>query len=517
MPCFLCACQPDWEQKDSSSGIEEVSVERLLTGVFQHSTTWVTPGYDRYFGWGSYIGARAQVFGFPKTPDMYLPDAYGDHLAARWDDFYRSLATFRVLRQQFDALSPDPLSDEGQTAKAPFLWLAQLFIYHQLAEVTGAWGDVPYSQAGYLFLNGQPQHSEPHFDSQQALYTMMLDSLAVLDSCLRKYNPAHYPAVRQALSVQDYLLAGDLLLWRQLANALRLRLAIRLSSSKALAGKAQDVVNELLSYPARYPLPEADLAFYSSKGPDLKWEVLGVNDPNRYHGYAAHAHIGRMVEDDDPRLTVVYDPAWLSGNYVGLDPSLPYDALTDKEQNLRLHYSSIDSSSFRKANDALPGLLFTQAELCFLRAEAYARGLASGDAQQAFTQGVIASVHFYWRINRGSSFRPETEPEGLDTQAQDFALARWQAIGSDYGSEMEAIITQKWIHLGFLQEFEAWCEVRRTGFPPLHQPQDLASLYPNPPQRLRYPDQERLYNRWCPKLEDDRWETPLIWATHFEK
>ncbi|MDR3128909.1 MAG: SusD/RagB family nutrient-binding outer membrane lipoprotein [Tannerellaceae bacterium] len=507
---FQACSEDDFAGKyPDPSKIGSPTCEKLMTGVFVQSNTWITPGQGRYFGWASYVGRFAQVFGYPNTSGMYLPDSYGDP-SAHWDDFYRSLATFRVLQDTYANLSDDKWDDQ-QSEQAPFLWLAQLFIYHQLTEIIGAWGDAPYSQAASLFLTGNIKKSQSDYDTQKDLYRLILQDLASIDSALAKYNVERYPSVKSKLALQDYIFKGDLHSWRCFANALRLRVALRLSSYGPLQQEAVALLAKLLTHENAYPLPSQNLCFYSTSGPDLKWTDLGLNDEGRFLGYAAHAHISRMLDDDDPRLTVTYDPA-ANGSYVGLDPSKQYDAQRDNGALIRQHYSSIDSSSFRKDNPKIPAILFSLAEILFIKAEVYHRGIVAGDAESAFKQAVIASVLLYWDINDGGSFRPEPRPDDLGDRAADFAHARWLAIGDDYTDATEAIATQKWLHFGFLQEFEAWCEVRRTGLPRLSFAVDAGSLCKNVPKRLKYPDNERLYNPHCPPVDEDKWENPLLWA-----
>ena len=121
------------------------------------------------------------------------------------------------------------------------------------------------------------------------------------------------------------------------------------------------------------------------------------------------------------------------------------------------------------------------------------------------------SINFYFDINEGSTVKaPLLRPSQIEIDA--FTSARWNG----YPSKEEAIAPQKWLHFGFLQEIEAWTDLRRTGLPRLFYSIDqgaTGSVSRSVPNRLRYPDFERTYNAAnCPKVEDDKFETVLLWA-----
>jgi hypothetical protein len=191
-----------------------------------------------------------------------------------------------------------------------------------------------------------------------------------------------------------------------------------------------------------------------------------------------------------------------------MDPSKPYNTITDDANAIRSNYSSIDSSCFRMSNTKIPALIFSASEIWFLKAEAFQRGIATGDAEAAFKTAIDLSVKMYHDIYSGASYNPGVIPPPEQSVIDNFANERWNG----YDSKDEAIATQKWLHFGFLQEFEAWSELRRTGLPRLTYATDPGARCANVPNRIRYPDNERLYNPNCPKVEDDNWDTVLSWA-----
>jgi hypothetical protein len=503
----LCGCtEEDYGDKYANpSTISEATCEKLMTGAFMNSLTWTNPAHNG-FNWGQRIGVFAQTFGTPNQ-SPYSFDSYGTKPDDRWNNFYSSLITFRTMEHLYAGLS-----DADKVENNVFLWVTQIFIYQQLTELVGIWGSVPYTEASTLLLTGNIQESTPKYDTETELYTLMIDDLIKLSDNLRTSDiPV---SSLEKMRVQDYINAGSILQWRKFANSLILRLGIRLSSQGSLVEKGKSAVATVLGNETNYPLPadNSDMVAYFSRGTSsLRFENLGKGDESRILGWASHSHISRMVADNDPRLEVVYDPVGSPDNYVGFDPGKPYAEGDNMTSTVKAKYSRIDSASFISGNTKIPAVIFSAPEIWFLKAEAYQRNLASGDAEAAFKKAVDLSVKFYYDINSGSMSK---DPVPLPGQSviDAFVNERWNA----YPTKEEAIATQKWLHFGFLQEFEAWTELRRTGLPRLFYSIDqgaTTSVSRSVPNRLRYPDNERIYNEFnCPKIEDDKFETVLLWG-----
>ena len=480
--------------------------DKLMTGAFQFCLTHLHPAHDG-FNWGHRTGVFAQTFGAPNS-GPYVFDGYGEQTSGRWNSFYSAVINLRKMEDMLSKMET-PLQKENEV----FLWVTKIFVYHQMAELLVIFGDMPFTQAGTLPITMDIQVSTPKYDTQKELYTLMLADLKTLSDNLRSASLS--TAVQQTLRNQDFINRGDLLQWQRLANSLRLRVGMRLSSQGELVNEGKAAVVEVLGNAANYPLPNdnADMVAYFSSGTDrLRFEDLGKGDESRILGWAAHAHVSRMVADNDPRLPITYEPVAGTRNYVGFDPSQPYNSNTDNMTSVvKANYSRIDSGTFLQSNKRIPATLFSAAEIWFLKAEAYQRAIVTGDAEKAFRTAVDLSINFYFDINEGSTVKaPLPRPSQIEIDA--FTSARWNG----YPSKEEAIATQKWLHFGFLQQIEAWTDLRRTGLPRLFYSIDqgaTGSVSRSVPNRLRYPDFERTYNAAnCPKVEDDKFETVLLWA-----
>ena len=124
------------------------------------------------------------------------------------------------------------------------------------------------------------------------------------------------------------------------------------------------------------------------------------------------------------------------------------------------------------------------AQVWFIKAEAFERGLATGDAKAAYETGVQRSL----------------EENSIDAGAIATYLAETE-VAWDQGttSNLEKIRLQNWIAL-FKHSVEAWSEVRRTDVPLItNVSEDYAVANHNrPPLRMSYPANESAHNTSFP-------------------
>lgn len=155
-------------------------------------------------------------------------------------------------------------------------------------------------------------------------------------------------------------------------------------------------------------------------------------------------------------------------------------------------------------------------EIHFLKAEAYAMGYGVAQdmakAEKEFKTAVsqsIALYYYYDSIGSGENCRRYDAP--TDKEIADFANARWNSTA--YVDKLDAIITQKWLHFGFLVSREAWSDIRRTGYPSGLVFPEVSGTIPNVPNRWRYPSTEVNYNPYYKDVAGtDTYTEKLFWA-----
>jgi hypothetical protein len=443
---------------------------------------------------------------------MYQP---GDgYMGERWTSFYKSLTQYRVLESTYA-----DLDEAGRSDNEIFLLASRVFIYSQLHQIIDMFGDVPFSEAGYLPLTGDITTSYPSYERAESLYKLMLDDLQSINVRLGELEGRLGTLATSYFSAQDYINNGNVLKWRKFANSLRLRLALRVSSYGSLTSEGRGIINEMLSNPSSYPVVDSNAETIcivadgdgfnplrdESGSEGIKTAFEGdVSAATGVTNRAPKPMIDRMV--GDPRLPVMFSPN-AEGSYIGLDPLDRADFQMQGLERSPNLYASMDSATYNR-NDAFPGLFFTAAELSFIRSESYHLGYASGDARSAFELAVTQSIDYYFDLNASSSWStPEPRPSAEEIAA--FASSKWE------GDPALAIATQKWIHFGCLHTLEAWSDLRRTGLPALEYLTDNTSVdCKTPIDRIRYPSDERNNNEsnYRTVQSQDTYYTKLFWA-----
>lgn len=466
---------------------ETPSIEKLMTGVFHAARDFTFNGYWRFYTWeNDVMGVYAQTIGFLNTPGT-LYSANDSYANSRWENFYDALTQFRIMQSEYEKL------DDIQKANYKmFVNLAEIFLYDHLSQIVDTFGDVPFSEAGYLAITNDVESSYPAYDNQVDLYRTMLDRLGVIYTELE----AGRGNVSSLLVDQDFINRGNYTLWLKYCNSLRLRLAARVASQGSLATEGQRVIAEILNndYPIVSNLSETI-------------QVLPDNDGFNYgdqfrDGYKDHSrasqemlnvlHTVSTLGEDDPRLPIMYSKN-AQGEFRGLSTLESY---AEQQINITLPearrvYSRIDSTTVI-FNRNLKSPIITAAEVDFLKAEAFHRGWATGDAKQAFIDGILHSTQFYFDQNRIS---PSDDGTRMDIPAESVITAYAEKVWDAATDKEVAILTQKWLNFGYFQPFQAWNEIRRTGYPAFYYPEDnTAQLLKTLPNRVRYPASERNNN-----------------------
>lgn len=114
-------------------------------------------------------------------------------------------------------------------------------------------------------------------------------------------------------------------------------------------------------------------------------------------------------------------------------------------------------------------LIMPAAETYFLLAEAALKGHAlSGDAATNFYNGIKASYNYLQKSGTATTSTTSTVLDAYLTAykgANSTSYLVNYALATTAAQRLEAIITQKYIALNFVNGFEAWQEYKRTGYP----------------------------------------------------
>jgi len=377
---------------------------------------------------------------------------------------------YSTVSRNANAIIEEAIGKENVNMQAA----AMVLKAYAMQMVTDVYGPCPYFEAG----KGEEGLIHPVFDTEEAIYADLFDQLE-LASGLFTEDP-----LGGLLGDGDQLYGGDIARWKKFSNTLQLRMAIRISNVNPQL--ATEVLSRILGDPSAYPVFEgnednAALVFPGDEEWMEPWTSAfrSIGD-NRI----AKPLVDSLLARNDPRIAFYADTT-AQGIYDGLEVG---------EEGL----SKSKPGPLFIDNPGGPVKFITYSELQFIRAEAAARGLVTLDAQQAYEEGIRASMQEY----------------GIGDAE---ITAYLQEPNVAWNNEVEQVNLQKWLSL-FHQSWEAWAEMRRTDIPRLGPAANSEKPGHNrPPFRFSYPETEiSLNSANIPANvdeEDTYWGYQIWWDT----
>jgi hypothetical protein len=367
-----------------------------------------------------------------------------------WNGFVSSIAFNEIMNPWIDIKKATEKND-------PDLYSISLIIkvlgMHRLTDV---FGPLPYTHYG--------EGTNVEFDSQETIYNAFFTELkSAVDNLtgIEDNDPA-FDARFARYDISSF--AGDYKKWIQLANTLRLRLAIRIS--KVSPAKAQAEAEAAVNH--KYGVLTSGTSFQINQTFKHPLATISGSWNDILMGAPLECIMGGY---DDPRLPKYVLPASdtsVSGQYKGIREGID---ITTKST-----YVGFSLLNFKTTD---PILLISASESYFLRAEGTLRGwnMGSGTVKDFYENGVKASFDQYGLFGADNYLismktpKPYVDPKnpannvgGSDINLSKITV-RWDDT-APFETKLERVITQKWIAI-YPDGEEAWAEFRRTGYPKL--------------------------------------------------
>ena len=360
---------------------------------------------------------------------------------------------------------------ESATAEVDkaILGIQKVLIFSRLTDL---WGDLPYSEAGKGFLEG---NRFPKYDKQSDIYA---DMLATLEGSVATLNGGGENSFGDA----DIMYGGDNSKWVKFANSMMLRLAMRMvkvdnAGAKAWATKA--ISGGLME-------SNDDIAFLQMEdhandgGPNVNQLTKCFSSRHQNQVKISKTLMDYMKSRNDPRVSVLFST---------IDGNTDFDLQEGQDIN-----ESVRGDANSKPNinifggsgiilyDA-PFFFQTFAEVEFMLAEAAQRwGLAGGDVEGHYNAGVTAAMEYLSMYGHGVGVTPDQITTYLTENP------------FDAGNALQMINEQYWIAT-FGNATETFSNWRRSGYPEL-VPFDVAAELTGGeiPRRFVFPGSEKLSN-----------------------
>ncbi len=377
--------------------------------------------------------------------------------------------------------------EAARVEKSNYRYIGKFFRSYFIVGMTQIFGDIPYSQMMKSSAENNFDSSaiRPVYDRQEDIYVGVLNDLKIAADSISENETA---------IGGDLIYGGNILKWKKLINSFTLRVLMSLSKKEGNTKlNIKQRFSEIVSNPAKYPLFESNADNGALNYVDITGNQYPYYNNNsvKTDFYLDSSFVDILQELKDPRLFVYGMPAQASGlpadnfnAYDGLIGSAELAYNTNKRGGGKASQIN-DRFAYQPINE--PSILMGYAELQFILAEAVVRGWITGDATVYYKKGIEASMNF---SNFGNTY----------SNAAILDYINQSAITLQSGSEIEQIITQKYISLFMNTGWQAFFEQRRTGFPEFETDGNGILNNGNIPKRWMYPTDE--YNNNAINVEN---------------
>lgn len=417
---------------------------------------------------------------------MQMSTAQGGNNATSFTEFGNFNARFSVFYPGVGSVTTDVLkltekmTAEEKAARQMLVAMAEVLKIYYGFYVSDINGSIAYSEA---FTSRYGGTFTPKWESQQSLFNAWEARLKSLSASLKAGA-----ANQVSLTNFDQYYGGNAARWAKAANALRMRIAMRML--KRDATKATAILKECVSDASNLMSSNDDSWNYiahQSFTAGGNWNPQGFRAPE--------PTVNFMWETGDPRIGLFYQmnnytqanidaavaarvlPAGTTQparRYVGA-PISPDKAgspaysvwFTGRRVNANLVMDTISYLQERMFQPSFGGgtgqaffPVITYADQLFMRAELAARGITSENAETLYNEGIKASIQFF--NTRGAAaavvgYTPVTD-------AQITAYTNHPTVKYNASKALEQIAIQAYLNF-YKQPNEAWALWKRTGMP----------------------------------------------------
>ena len=405
----------------------------------------------------------------------------------------------------------------GSTTHPNHAAIARIMKVYNFLLLVDEYGDIPYTDA----LKGKGNIT-PKYDKADEIYK---DFIVQLKGAVTDINAA---TAGRAVGPEDVVFGGNMNRWKQFANSLRLRILLRESNAAALKDYVKAEMTALQTDAAAnggYITADVNVQpgyaasnlqqnpFYNSYG----FAVGSSNTISTYKFILPTKYLVNLfVNNNDPRITQEYRPvgatATSAGAYVGsnLGESVIPSPTTGSTFQAALTGSPVGTfaGTFLRGPNQ-PTALMLLAEHLFSKSEAESRSFLTGDPKADYLAGIQASFNTTFRnsppvrtIVNGGDVNPSTNYTKYLADNVANGLVDWDATTTPstdkYGtittgtrtvSQLEKILTQKFLAENTIAGTEAWADFRRIMLPQV--PVSIQASVPGQfAKRLLYPQSE---------------------------
>lgn len=422
--CMLALSSCDMDINENPNYPSSGDITPTLEFPAVQNAIAAVPG-DAMFTYGGFF---AQYF--EQRPEF---NQYNDVAELHFDE--ASQLFDRCYRTIYAGALTDIKDIEGKTTNTADLFACKVMTALAMQYMVDACGDAPYTEACQGSSNPNPK-----WDDGQSVYESVLNEMDAAEAAI---------STSDVLDMTDPMFGQSLDKWKRFANALRLRMYMRLIDGGVDAANYTAKVKAIV---AANELPTSDVVFdvYSNAEGQYNPWYGGIFSLGSNNFAASYPLVSYMNLTNDPRISYGINKATATDQYVGELPGSKtlyngWDGASIKDKDVSI--VNTDPSK------AMPVYLFTLSEVNFLKAEVELRFNNDEAAAKADYEAGVESDFLSRQVAGVSSFLAD-DRVNFDKQASKDA-------------KLKLIYMQKWVAFFYRNHFEAWSEQRRTDVPVL--------------------------------------------------
>lgn len=302
-----------------------------------------------------------------------------------WISLYANIknAKIAILKCQEDPV------DKGNVVTEA---IARILLAYNAAVATDVFGDTPFSETGILNPDGTPKFMQPKIDTQQFIYSEVMQNLDTAIELLDN-GQAEDEGLSGAIGSKDLIYGmydNQAELWLKAAYGLKARYTMHLLNKSA--DKTSDLQNVLTYISKSFQSADEELKLAIYNG-DSQLNPLFSFSVSRNSFAASQSLIDKFVERNDPRSYQSFNNPDQEVQATNLATINPAPNGTPLEAQYKYGTAVADWAS------TTPTQLLSYHELKFIEAEALCRlGGRSEEAASALEDAIVAAF-----VNQGST------------------------------------------------------------------------------------------------------------------
>jgi len=329
-----------------------------------------------------------------------------------------------------------------------YMAIAKIMKAYHFQLLVDCYGDIPYSEA-----LGRSLEATPVYDDAETIY----DNLIVqLTDAINLINTA--TELDEVPGDDDAMFGGDMDMWKQFANTVKLRILVRQANMASKSAYIQTEINAINAEGSGYITEDVGVnpGFIANEEnkQNIMWNQLG-EDASGSQTLSSKATcatdyvLNYLQNTNDNRDSMIYELP--ETGHLGVPQGLlDYDTPV-VDAYMPEFVSNIGPGILKSAD--MDAIIYTLAECYFNQAELAVKGFitVTDGGQALYEQGITASFEYLGL--------PASDASTYYSQVMN--LVGWTTSAN----KIEAIITQKWIAVNGITAEQSWFDYTRTGYP----------------------------------------------------